>query len=177
MKQAALPILVLLVIVCLAIVAALPSASVEADHYQRFRDGKSLYTLLSGSISRGFTLQDVEDVIGSGIPLVEDVELHRGTLRETAMWHPDLFPDGVFNEDTFRTWSGNDEKVTLQFRNGYLINFAPEQFTTWQPSYDVAGQTDFDSDFSTEPELTIAGQETLPTPLIRPQVVSAAGSE
>ena len=177
MKQTALPILVLLVIVSLAIVATLPSASVEADHYQRFRDGKSLYTLLSGRIQRGNSLQDVESVLGEGVPLVEDVETHRVSLRESAMWHPDLYPDGVFNEDTFLAWSGNDEKVTLQFRNGYLVNFTPEQFTTWQPSYDVAGQTAGDRDASAEPELIIAGPQTSPIPVVRPEVVSQASAD
>lgn len=174
MKQAALPVLVLLVIVSLAIVAGLPSASVEADHYQRFRDGKSLYTLLSGSIERGYSLQDVEDVIGPGVVLDEDVEPYRDSLRETAQWHPDSYPDGVFQEDDFLTWSGNDEKVTLQFRNGYLVNFFPEQFATYRPSYDVAGQVERIEDMPQEQVSTVAGREVSPTPVVRSVTGSSA---
>ena len=160
MKQAALPILVLLVVVTLAIVTALPSASVEADHYQRFRDGKSLYTLLSGSIGRGNSLQDVEELLGPGIPLEEDVETFRESLRESAQSDPDSYPDGVYEADTFMAWSGSDEKVTLQFRNGHLINFFPEKFTTFHPSYDLAGQTEEYDESEMESGIGIAGRES-----------------
>lgn len=174
MKQAALPVLVLLVIVSLAIVAGLPSASVEADHYHRFRDGKSLYTLLSGSIERGYSLRDVEDIIGQGSPPADDVEGYRVALRETAQWHPDSYLDGVFDEDEFLTWSGNDEKVTLQFRNGYLVNFSPERFMTYQPSYDVAGYIVSDGEMSVEQLPTITGRQTSPTPVVRSSSVPTA---
>jgi hypothetical protein len=169
MKQAALPILVLLVVVTLAIVTALPSASVEADHYQRFRDGKSLYTLLSGSIGRGYSLQDVEELLGPGVPLgsEEAAEAHRVVLRESALWNPDSYPDEIYNADTFMTWSGSDEEVTLQFRNGHLVNFSPEKFTTFHPSSDVAGQTQNIDETELESDINIAGREVSPTPLVR----------
>ncbi len=169
MKQAALPILVLLVVVTLAIVTALPSASVEADHYQRFRDGNSLYTLLSGSIGRGYSLQDVEELLGPGTPLESEdsVETHRAALRETAMWDPDSYPDGIYNDDTFKAWSGSDEEVTLQFRNNHLVNFLPEQFTTFRPSYDLAGQAEQYDEIEVNSELEIAGREVSSAPLTR----------
>lgn len=164
MKQAALPILVLLIVVTLAVVAALPSASLEADHYQRFRDGKSLYTLLHGSIGRGDSLQDVENLIGPGVPLVEDTEEFRTSLRETAQWHPELFPDGVLDSDVFLTWPGSDQQVTMQFRNGFLVNHSRSQFADFQPAYDVAGQTGLSDDRGNDTALTIAGQENASTP-------------
>ncbi len=164
MKQATLPILVLLVVVTLAVVTTLPSASVEAEHYQRFRDGKSLYTLLSGSIGRGNSLQDVEELLGPGIPLEEDVENFRESLRETAQSEPDSYPDGVYEADAFVAWSGSDEKVTLQFRNGYLVNFSPERFTTFHPSYDLAGQAEPYDESAMESGIAIAGQELPSTP-------------
>lgn len=166
MKQAALPILVLLIVVTLAIVTALPSASVEADHYQRFRDGKSLYTLLNGSIRRGYSLQDVEELLGPGTPYLDDAEAHREALRETARWQPDSFPDGVYDADTFVAWSGSDENVILQFRDRHLVNFLPEAFSTFHPSYDLAGQTEQYDNLETEPEYEIAGRDVVPTPLI-----------
>lgn len=171
MKQAALPILVLLVIVTLAIVTALPSASVEADHYQRFRDGKSLYTLLSSSISRGYSLQDVEDLLGPGVPLEDDMESHRAALREEAQWLPDSYPDGVYDADAFLTWSGSNEKVTLQFRNGYLVNYSPKQFTTFYQSYDLAGEASDYDESESEESINIAGREVSVTPLIRTKPV------
>jgi len=175
MKQAALPILVLLVVVTLAIVTALPSASVEADHYQRFRDGNSLYTLLSGSIGRGYSLQDVEEFLGAGAPLESEdyVETHRAALREAAQWDPDSYPDGIYNDDTFRTWSGSDEEVTLQFRNGHLVNFSPEQFTAFRPSYDLAGQAEQYDEIEVNSELEIAGREVSLTPLVRAKPIPA----
>ncbi len=177
MKQAALPILVLLVIVTLAVVATQPSASVEADHYQRFRDGKSLYTLLSGSIGRGNSLHDVEELLGPGTPLEEDVETFRESLRETAQSDPDSYPDGIYEEDTFIAWSGSDEKVTLQFRNGHLVNFSPEQFTTFHPSYDLAGQALQYDESAMESGIVIAGRESSSTPLIPTQQTSADSTE
>jgi hypothetical protein len=165
MKQAALPILVLLVVVTLAVVMALPSASVEADHYQRFRDGKSLYTLLSSSIGRGNSLQDVEELLGPGSPMEAGVEDYRESLRETARSAPDSYPDGVFEADTFMSWPGSDRKVTLQFRSGYLVNFSPEQFTTFYPSYDLAGQTELYDESAMESGIGIAGREFSATSL------------
>lgn len=167
MKQAALPILVLLVVVTLAVVTTLPSASVEADHYQRFRDGKSLYTLLSSSIGRGNSLQDVEELLGPGILLVENVENYRESLRETAQSGPDSYSDGVYEADTFMAWSGSDEKVTLQFRNGYLVNFSPEQFTTFYPSYDLAGQTELYDESEMESGIAIAGRGLSSSPQVQ----------
>jgi len=127
--------------------------------------------LLSGSIGRGNSLHDVEELIGPGVPLIEDAESHREALRETAQWHPDSYPDGVFDADVFLTWSGNDEKVTLQFRNGHLLNYEPEQFTTFRPAHDVAGQTGHDNHPGMEPALTIAGQKNSTTPIVRPNPI------
>jgi hypothetical protein len=177
MKQTALPILVLLVVVTLAVVTAVPSASVEADHYQRFRDGKSLYTLLSGSIGRGNSLQDVEELLGPGIPLEEDVEIYRQSLRETAQSKPDSYPDGIYEADTFMAWSGSDEKVTLQFRNGHLVNFSPEQFTTFHPSYDLAGQAEQYDESEMESGIAIAGREFSSTPQVRTKPTSVNSTE
>ena len=173
MKQAALPILVLLVVVTLAVVTTLPSASVEADHHERFRDGKSLYTLLSSSIGRGNSLQDVEELLGPGIPLEKDVETYRESLRETAQSEPDSYPDGVYEADTFIAWSGSDEKVTLQFRNGHLVNFSPEHFTTYHPSYDLAGQAEQYDEAEIESGMAIAEREVSLTPLVRTKPTSA----
>ncbi|MFT5094328.1 MAG: hypothetical protein ACKVII_00815 [Planctomycetales bacterium] len=177
MKQTALPILVLLVVVTLAVVTTLPSASVEADHYQRFRDGKSLYTLLSGSIGRGNSLQHVEELLGRGIPLEEDVETFRESLRETAQSEPDSYPDGIYEADTFMAWSGSDEKVTLQFRNGHLVNFSPEQFTTFRPSYDLAGQAEQYDESAMESGIAIAGREFASAPLVQTKPTSTDSTE
>jgi hypothetical protein len=167
MKQAALPVLVLLVVVTLAVVAALPSASVEADHYHRFRDGKSLYTLLSSSIGRGYSLQDVEELIGPGIPITEEVAKYREDLRETAQWQPDSYPDGIQDADVFLTWSASEQKVTLQFRNGFLVNHDPVDFAEYQPVFDVAGQTGRENEDTAEPFLTIAGRGNASRQVIR----------
>ena len=163
MKQAALPILVLLVIVTLAVVAALPSASVEADHYERYRDGKSLYTLLRGSIEDGDSLEDVEDVIGSGEPLVDDMaEEVRKQAREDSRWSPDSYPHGVLNSDNFVSWPVDNQTVTLQFRNGYLINHDQSDFTDYFPDYDVAGQAAETEGDPGEGVVTVAGRKLSP---------------
>nr|MBC8290273.1 hypothetical protein [Planctomycetota bacterium] len=70
-KQAVVPVAVLLVIVSLGVVATWPSGPVEAEHYQRFQDGKSLYALLGSRIERGDSLQEVEEILGQGVALAE----------------------------------------------------------------------------------------------------------
>jgi hypothetical protein len=72
-KHAVIPVAVLVVIVGLGVVATWPSGSVEAEHYQRFQDGKSLYALLSSRIERGDSLQEVEGILGAGVAVTTDV--------------------------------------------------------------------------------------------------------
>ncbi|MHC4876123.1 MAG: hypothetical protein ACYTGL_06460 [Planctomycetota bacterium] len=173
MKQAALPVVVLMVILGLGFITTWPSGALEADHYQRFRDGKSLYAILSSRIASGDSLQHVESALGPGTPLTEEADAHRSELREQALWTPQRFPNGVQNADVFLTWPLEDQSVTLQFRNGTLVNHRGEDFEDFQPQHDVAGQR-IAADTSSGGDFDLAGN----VHLIEPMMLSEdAGNE
>jgi hypothetical protein len=139
MNQIALPAVVLLVLVSLATVALWPSASVDADHYRRFRDGQTLYSVLHTNIERGSTVPDIEKLLGPGAPVTDGVESLRTRVKQLAVRYPELYPDGVHETDTFLDWPAGEDSVTLQFRNGWLMNHNPSQFAQYRPKYAVAG--------------------------------------
>ena len=162
MKQVFIPVFALLAIVTLAVVATMPSSSLEADHFQRFRDGKSLYSILSSSVNSGDSLQDVEALIGAGNPVVEGREELVIERREAAQWHPQTFPEGVYETDTFVTWPIGDDSVTLQFRNGILVNHDPRFYLDYQLPHDISGRSSDDEDFQSDTSSIggdIGGQE------------------
>ena len=139
MNQIALPAVVLLVLVSLATVALCPSASVDADHYRRFRDGQTLYSVLHTNIERGSTVPDVEKLLGPETPVTDGVESLRTRVKQLAVRYPEPYPDGVHETDTFLDWPAGEDSVTLQFRNGWLMNHNPSQFAQYRPKYAVAG--------------------------------------
>jgi hypothetical protein len=139
MKQIALPAVILLVLVSLATVALWPSASVDADHYRRFRDGQTLYSVLHTEVEPGSAVQDVEKLLGAGVPVTDGVEAVRAGLKQLAIRYHEHYPDGVYETDTFLEWPAGEDSVTLQFRNGWLMNHDPSQFAQYRPKYAVAG--------------------------------------
>lgn len=139
MKQAFLPVLVLVVVVGLAIITTWPSSSLEADHYQRFHDGKSLYSIMSSRIRSGDSLQNVEKLLGPAIVVTEAAGEIRNEYREQALARPESFPHGVYEEDAFVTYPIGDDKVTLQLRNGFVVNHQPGQYEEYHPTRDIAG--------------------------------------
>lgn len=139
MKQAAIPLLVLLVIVGLAILTSWPSSSLEADHYRKFQDGKSLYAVVSSRIQSGDALEVVESVLGPATPMTEGVTEFRSQLQQEALQFPERFPHGVYDSDTFATYAIENQRFLLQFRNGFLVNHNPEMFEEYFPPQDIAG--------------------------------------
>lgn len=139
MKQACLPILVFLIFMALSSFAVWPATPLEAEHYQRFQDGNSLYRLLSSSVNRGDSLEDVKELLGQGLPVVENAGELRQQLQELAQAYPEHYPDGVFATDRFVGYSFGHGRVVLQFRNQTLVNHRPETFQTWQPHQDPGG--------------------------------------
>ena len=139
-RHAVIPVAVLLVVVSLGIVATWPSGSVEAEHYQRFRDGKSLYTLLSSRIQPGDSLQTVERILGPGDLVTEEVESTREAVRREVSLSPEIFRDGVHSQDVFINYPHGDEFTTLQFRNGYLVNHDPGLYHNTEPGITILGR-------------------------------------
>ena len=141
MKQTAIPILVLVIIVGMAILTSWPAGSLEANHYLRFQDGKSLYALLSSSVRTGDSLEVIGKVLGPATPLAEGVEDVRQQLVEEAQQHPDRFPQGVYPQDAFVTYPIESGKLLLQIRNGFLVNHDPAMFEDFYPEQDIAGSS------------------------------------
>lgn len=79
-KPVVVPVTVFLVLVSVGVVATWPSGPAEAEYYQRFQDGKSLYAPLGSRIDRGDSLQEVKGILGREVVL-EDVEPLRDYLR------------------------------------------------------------------------------------------------
>lgn len=139
MKQAALPVLVLVTIVGLAILTSWPSSSLEADHYQKFHDGKSLYALLHSRIHSGQRLNEMEAILGSATPLTEGVDEVRKQLQTEAQNYPDRFPQGVYDEDTFVTYQIENGRLLMQLRGDVLVNHEPSRFEEFAAQTDIAG--------------------------------------
>lgn len=139
-KQAAIPVAVLLVIVSLGVIATWPSGPIEAEHYQRFQDGKSLYALLGSRIERGDSLEDVEGILGTGLVLTEDIASVQEFVRRESSLNPRSYPDGVQQEDVFINYPHGDESTTLQFRNGYLVNHDRTLFRDTIPGVVIQGR-------------------------------------
>ena len=139
-KHAVIPVAVLLVIVSLGVVATWPSGSVEAEHYQRFQDGKSLYALLGSRIERGDSLQEVEEILGKGEAVTEGVDAIREFVRREASLNSESFQDGVHPNDEFIEYPYGDESTTLQFRNGYLVNHDPILYRDTEPGIVIQGR-------------------------------------
>lgn len=156
MKQAAIPVLVFVVIVGMSILTTWPSRSLEAEHYQRFQDGKSLYSLLSSSIRTGDSLEVVERVLGKSVPLTEGLDDLRSQLRQQADQYPERSPFGVYDSDTFVTYPVENSNLLLQFRNGYLVNHDPKMFEQFYPHQDIGGAGTAGSD--TREVLELGGQ-------------------
>lgn len=145
MNQACLPILVLLVLTARSSFAVWPATPLEAEHHLHFQDGNSLYRLLSSSVNRGDSLEDVEELQGQGIPVVKNAgELHE-QLQEIAQADPEHYPDGIFATDGFAGYSFGHGQIVLQFRNQTLVNHRPETFQNWQPPQDPVGRDSMSS--------------------------------
>lgn len=157
MKQAAIPILVLVIIVGMAILTTWPAGSLEANHYLKFQDGNSLYSLLRSSVRTGDSVEVIAKVLGPATPLVEGLDEIRQQLEEDAQQHPERFPQGVYPQDVVMTYPVESGRLLLQFRNGFLINHDPEMFEDFYPEQDIAGKSDGVVRSSTQTEETLIG--------------------
>lgn len=160
MKQAAIPILVLTVIVGLAVLTSWPSGTLEADHYRRFQDGNSLFKLLSSRIKNGDSLEVIEHVLGPSIPLTDGASDVRALMQADAQQYPERYPNGVYDSDVLTTYPIENSKVLLQLRNGFLVNHDPRMFEQYYPAQDIGGVYDRNQ-IPVEVESTIGGQPGL----------------
>lgn len=154
MKQALLPIGVLLGILGLSELLALPARSLEVDQSSIVRTGNSLCDQLGSSVTAGDSLESVQKLLGPAMLVAEEQEQLRAKFRELILVDPEQFPDGLQNVDQFVSYTEGSVQVYLQFRNDVLVNHQPAVFRNWRPQQDLAGQ-----DQGLRPELSDGNQD------------------
>ena len=112
---------------CVLIVAAGLGCS-PAQRYRQSQDAKSLFAALHYQVENGDSVQKVQKLLGSGTPPTDKDGLLRAT-RRFAERLPQDYPAGVKDEDLFVVYpTDGDLTVALQFRDGRLINFKPQNY-------------------------------------------------
>ena len=109
-------------------------------HYHIFTDEPSLNHVLSKQVQRGDSIEHVQTLLGRGErPSGKDRDqLLKATQNFAGRW-PDQYPDRVKLDDVFLGYNVRGNVTYLQFRNGKLTNFNPNDFK--QPSQiSVIGQ-------------------------------------
>lgn len=109
------------------------------SHFRRHHDSKSYFRILNESIKPGFTVAQVQQLLGpewtpptSSSPVAVN-QLRLQMAKQSSIQSPD-HPDGVQIGDTFLFYSLDNymRDFHLQFRNGKLINFDPVHFGAQQ---------------------------------------------
>jgi hypothetical protein len=94
------------------------------------RDLTSFSRILAGKIRAGDSLGDVEELLGEGRRLTADERTLSGAaLLRWQKDQPEYYADGVEDRDMFLRWPIADGcTLQLQFRDGRLVNHAPESY-------------------------------------------------
>ena len=112
--------------VCL-IASATVSGCSKAGHYRVHQDAKSLFATLHKEIKPGDSFQRVEELLGKGEP-PQNREKLIAAVKKFAQRLPQSYPDGVRDDDVFLDYRAGNMTVSLQFREGRLINLNPKDF-------------------------------------------------
>ena len=97
-------------------------------HYRLFRDEASLLTVLSQTES-GTELSTLEGLLGPPhIPHEQRQQKLLAGYERLADDSPQTFPDGVTKRDRFVDYRADNTGVTLQLRDGMLVNFESSHF-------------------------------------------------
>jgi hypothetical protein len=99
-----------------------------ATHFRRYHDEKSLLTVLQKSIKPGFTINQVQKLLGQGVDMPTQLIL---ATKKDMERNPKAYLDGFRDTDIFLAYPTNNAKdfYFLQFRDNHLINFYPEAYT------------------------------------------------
>jgi hypothetical protein len=100
-------------------------------HYRIRHDGKSLYRVLSTRLKPGDSRSRVDSLLGTG---KEPSEAHRNRLLEAVRECPEFYPDDVLPTDVLLNYPYDGSCwMSLQFRDGRLVNHDPAQFMRYEP--------------------------------------------
>lgn len=94
-----------------------------AVRYRRTGEAVAFYGVLKDQIRNGDTIGEVSRLLGPG-RLVTDPKFHADAMSY-AIRTPSVNPQGGRDSDRFYTWKTTEWNITLQFRDGHLINHNP----------------------------------------------------
>ncbi len=102
----------------------------SAAVYRYTGSGKWLYSALYHGVQNGDTVEEVERLLGPG---QEGDSRVRSALEKFAQRNVAGYPDGYEDSDQILGFRmGGNQELYLQFRNGLLINFDPEEFRKYE---------------------------------------------
>ena len=101
----------------------------SAAVYRYTGSGKWLYSTLYHGVQNGDTIEQVENLLGQGKET--DSRLH-SAVKKFAARNPSGWPHGCEENDKFLGFRLPGGHLNLQFRNGVLINFDPDEFQKYE---------------------------------------------
>ncbi|MBL7153808.1 MAG: hypothetical protein ISS79_08825 [Phycisphaerae bacterium] len=97
--------------------------------YRYTGSGKWLYSTLYHGVKNGDTIEQVERLLGPG---KETGSRLHSAVKKFAARNPSGWPDGCEENDKFLGFRLPGGHLNLQFRNGVLINFDPDEFQKYE---------------------------------------------
>jgi len=118
--------LVVIILFAYACTKGRPSALI----YRYTHGGRSLYSALYHGARNGDTTEEIENLLGPGRKA--DSAKIIGVTKKMIQKNPAGWPDGVEDSDTFLGFTLPGGELFLQFRDGALINFNPDDFAKYE---------------------------------------------
>jgi len=104
--------------------------------YRYTHGGRSLYWTLYHGVRNGDTTEEIENLLGSGRK-ADSAKIIRVT-KKMAQKYPAGYPHSVEDSDTFLGFLLPGGELFLQFRDGELINFDPNDFAKYESFGSIA---------------------------------------
>jgi len=102
-----------------------------AARYRRTGDAVAFYTVLKNQLRNGDSIRDVSRLLGPG-SRETDPKAHADSVSY-ARRTPSENPQGAQDTDVFISWKTTGWTITLQFRDGRLINHNPAVYPLGSP--------------------------------------------
>lgn len=136
MRRRSLVVWSVVVLILVAIFAiAFEQGRVSAVLYRLTSHPRWFYAALHKGIVCGDSIEKVQRLLGPCSVRSEPDEVI-AKVRMLIAKYPERHPDGVQDNDVFLAYRfGKRATAYLQFRNGCLINFNPEDFAEYKPSF------------------------------------------
>lgn len=100
-----------------------------AVRYRRTGEGHALYAVLKDRLRNGVTFEGASQILGPGNRVADPKFLKYAVANALSS------PEGARATDAFYTWKSTGWDITLQFRDGKLINHNPSVYPLADPSF------------------------------------------